>query len=74
MIDMSNIVNSMVNVANTSNELADGDYIDVDGLVCCGKCNTRKQKRLELLGRTMTVMIPCKCKEERRGDIEGHRS
>jgi len=64
MMDLTNIVNSMVNTANTSNELADGDYVDEDGLICCGKCNTRKQKRLELLGREITVMIPCKCREE----------
>lgn len=64
MIDMTNIVNSMVNTANESNAIADGDYIDSDGLLCCGKCNTRKQKRLELLGKEVTVMIPCKCREE----------
>lgn len=42
-----------------------GDYYDDEGLLVCGKCNTRKQTRVELFGRIRTPMCLCKCGAER---------
>ena len=64
MFDFSEMVNSMVNTAKESNAVNDGDYVDKEGLICCGKCHTRKQMRLEMLGKEIMPMIPCKCRKE----------
>lgn len=58
------IIDAMVSSANTANAINEGDYIDEEGLYCCGKCHTRKQIRLNVLGREITPMTPCKCKEQ----------
>ncbi len=48
----------------------EGDYIGDDGLLYCGNCNTRKQKRLPasefLGGREMTVRCMCQCEIEEK--------
>ena len=58
------IVNSFVQSAKDGNPVEDGDYVDDEGLLCCGKCHTRKQMRIEILGRKVEPMIPCKCRKE----------
>lgn len=43
----------------------EGDYINPeDGLLYCGKCNTRKQVRVNLLGRECVQYCNCLCKSE----------
>ena len=58
------VIDSMIESAKASNLINEGDYIDEEGLYCCGKCHTRKQARYNVLGREITPMIPCKCREE----------
>ena len=58
------LVDTMVNSANANNPINDGDYVGEDGLLYCGLCHTRKQIRLEMLGREITPMVPCKCRSE----------
>lgn len=59
--------------------IKDGDYIGDDGLLYCGKCNTRKEKEVNWFGAgTRKVAIICKCetaaiearKERERRDEE----
>lgn len=50
----------------------EGDYI-IDGLLYCGKCNTKKQTRVELFGMTRTPYCLCKCEVERRAAEEAER-
>lgn len=50
----------------------EGDYI-LDGLLYCGKCNTKKQTRIEVLGRVRTPLCLCKCEAERRAAEEAER-
>ena len=65
---------------------ADGDY-EVDGLLYCGKCNTRKQGRYNIDGENVVLTCMCKCQEreyeegkkaheeeQRRIEIENMRS
>ena len=66
-MDLSRIVDSMINTAKENNPIEDGDYVDEEGLLCCGKCHTRKQIRLEILGKEATPMVPCEC---RKAEIE----
>ncbi len=48
-----------------------GDYYDDEGLICCGKCHSRKQTRLELpagiygmKGKFGVFHVLCKCEQE----------
>lgn len=46
------------------------DYIGEDGLLYCGKCHTKKQTRIFLLGEERTPPCLCKCRQEQRGREE----
>lgn len=50
----------------------EGDYI-VDGLLYCGKCHTKKQTRVEILGKVRTPFCLCKCAVEKRDAEEAER-
>ena len=74
----------IIDAANRNNAQADGDYLDDEGLLCCGKCHTRKQLVVPLpegLRRTetettMTVGVPCECRKkaiEREEQLERER-
>ena len=43
----------------------EGDYVK-EGLLHCGKCNTPKQCRVEIMGRIIFPKCLCKCEVERR--------
>lgn len=43
----------------------EGDYVK-DGLLHCGKCNTPKQTRVEVMGHLISPMVLCKCAQERK--------
>ena len=68
MNNISNVANAIISnaieKAKEINTINDGDYIGEDGLYYCFKCNTRKQKRLDLLGQEKVIMVPCQCKAE----------
>lgn len=42
----------------------EGDYLNEDGLLMCGKCHTPKRMRIKPIDREMVVVIPCKCEKE----------
>ncbi len=50
-----------------------GDYYGDDGLLYCGKCNTPKQCRVNVLGQERTPYCLCKCEVERRDREEDER-
>ena len=51
--------------ANEAIKTEECDYVK-DGLLHCGKCNTPKQVRVELMGRILSPKCLCKCEVERR--------
>lgn len=69
------LLSPVIDAANRNNAQADGDYIDEEGLLCCGKCHTRKQLVVHLPEglvaeggpKTMTVGTMCEC---RRKEVE----
>lgn len=71
------IVQDIMNLAERTKQaipLENGDYIDDDGLICCGKCKTRKQDRYTLFdGRVVTPMHLCKCAQEQKEREEAER-
>jgi DNA replication protein DnaC len=51
--------------ANGAIKTEEGDYVQ-DGLLYCGKCNTPKQKKVEIMDMVIFPKILCKCEAERR--------
>ena len=51
--------------ANGAIKTEEGDYVK-DGLLYCGKCNTPKQKRVEVMGMVIYPKCLCECEVERR--------
>lgn len=68
---------------NAGTQRMNGDYIGEDGLLYCGKCKTRKQKRLNLPagsifgdGGEKIVSCQCVCQQEyekKRREMDAHR-
>lgn len=44
--------------------LTEGDHIGEDGLVCCGKCGSKKQLRVKFGDKTHVVRCVCKCESK----------
>lgn len=65
------LLQPIIDAANRNNAPADGDYVDEDGFLCCGKCRTRKQTIVHLpeslsktgMPESMKVGIPCECRK-----------
>ena len=58
------VIKEMENATNEGIKAAD-DYMDTEtGLLMCGKCHTRKQKKLSFLGEERVVGCLCKCAAE----------
>lgn len=72
--DMQAVVDNML-VELTKEGIADkGDYIDNGtGLLMCGKCRTKKQTLVKLMGRTMKPLCLCRCKAEELAKEEQKR-
>ena len=56
-------------VAHSRNNYEEGDYIDSEGFLCCGKCHTRKEFEITLpegFGQehVKRVGVVCQCKKE----------
>ncbi len=66
MEKLSETLNRTGNLQSVANE-NDGDFLNEDGLLVCGKCKTPKQMRftVEALGRTSVVPVLCACERER---------
>ena len=58
------VLKEMENAANGGMKAAD-DYKDTEtGLLMCGKCHTRKQKKISFLGEERIVGCLCRCAAE----------
>lgn len=45
-------------------EMREGDYVDEAGFVCCGKCHTRRQRKLTHVAAGQIVWMMCRCETE----------
>lgn len=59
-----NVIESIVERAKATENIAAGDYIGEDNLYYCGKCHTKKQTVIVLFGNTRVVPCVCRCKAE----------
>lgn len=71
-MDLTNYIDGLEKKAAQSIKAEQGDY-ELDGLLYCHKCNTRKQSRVEIFGRIRTPMCLCKCEVEKREREEAER-
>lgn len=60
----------MVALSHQSIKKNEGDYIGEDGLLYCGKCNTPKQVRVEILGEIKEPLCKCQCEIDREHRAE----
>lgn len=72
-MDVSSVIDGIEKLAASKIKAEQGDYIGEDGLLYCGKCNTRKQTRIFILDQERTPFCLCKCEAERRDEEERAR-
>ncbi len=56
--------------------LREDEYLNNDGLICCNKCHTPRQKRINAMGKTMEPRCMCACQtadHEKREQERKHR-
>lgn len=64
MNDFKAAVDSIIQKAQETGNIAEGDYVGEDNLYYCGKCHTRKQTEINLFGKKRIVACICKCKAD----------
>lgn len=72
-MDLTNYIDNLEKKAAESIKAQEGDYYGEDGLLYCGKCNTRKQTRVSVFGIEKTPFCLCKCEAEKRDREEEER-
>ena len=72
-MEISRAIDGIERAAAENIKAEQGDYYGDDGLLYCGKCNTKKQTRVVILGRERTPMCLCKCAVEKRDREEAER-
>lgn len=65
-MDLKNVIDGIIAKAEREIEKNDDDYIGDDGLLYCGKCNTKKQCVVPIFGEEKTVYCLCQCAIQRR--------
>ena len=70
---MEALVKSIENNAKRAIKTNEGDYINEDGLLVCGRCNTPKQGRYEMPFGTVMPYILCKCEKEKHDKKKAER-
>ena len=59
------VLEEMENATNEGMKAAD-DYMDAEtGLLVCGNCHTKKQKKISFLGKERVVGCLCRCAAEK---------
>lgn len=70
----TSIIEGIAQASENTIPINDEDYIDSEGLLCCGKCHTRKQTIIVLAnGKQLKPRCVCKCEQERMHEEEKKR-
>lgn len=72
-MDVTSMIDGLEARAAEAIKAEQGDYYGDDGLLYCGKCNTRKQTRIEIFDSIRTPFCLCKCEVEKRDREEAER-
>lgn len=81
MSGMGDILHSIIKQAEANNPLEDGDYLDDEGFIICGKCHTRRQVEIDMPDLTTKpfdpnrkvrtkVPVSCRCRAEKQRQEE----
>ena len=65
-MELNNFMDGIVANSYNTIKAEQGDYYDDEGLLMCGKCHTRKQTKVEILGKLRTPHCLCKCAAEKK--------
>lgn len=60
-----NTVDALSPLVFDGSRIEQGDFYNDDGLICCRKCGTPKQMRVNILDEERVVVCICKCESER---------
>ena len=72
-MNVATTIEGIEKAAAESIKAEQGDYYGEDGLLMCGKCHTKKQTRVNILGRERTPYCLCKCEVLKREREEAER-
>lgn len=72
-MDLARVLDKIENNAAQHITTAPGDYLNEDGLLICGVCNTPKQCKIELFGQIRTPFCLCKCQQDQKAKEEEER-
>lgn len=67
------VFENIIETCNANTKTNEGDYVGEDGLLYCGKCNTKKQVEFTIFGKVRRPMCLCKCEQERIAKEEEER-
>lgn len=67
------VVNNLIEKSGDRIRVEEGDYLNEDGLLVCGKCHTLKQTEVTFMGKTRRPYCRCKCESEKRDREEAER-
>ena len=67
------VIENLTGRAAVAIPVESGDYVGKDGLLYCGHCNTKKQTRIEILGKVITPLCMCACMAAAREAEEAER-
>ena len=67
------VVNNLIEKSGDRIRVEEGDYLNEDGLLVCGKCHTLKQTEVTFMGKTRRPYCLCKCESEKRDREEAER-
>lgn len=64
MTGIKDAIEAIIENAKVTNNIVEGDFVGEDGLYLCGKCRTRKQTVVTLLGESRVVPCICQCRAD----------
>lgn len=81
MSGIGGIINSVIKNAEANNPMEDGDYLDDEGFIVCGKCHTRRQVEIDMPDLSAKpfdpakkirtkVPVSCRCRAEKQRQEE----
>ncbi len=79
MSGIGEVLNGVIRRAVENNPIEEGDYLDSEGFIVCGKCHTRRQVEIEVPdlksdepGKKVRVKVPvsCRCRAEKQREEE----
>ena len=69
----SEVIDNLMATTEKNNVVNENDYYDEKGILYCGKCHTRKQVEVTILGQVRRPYCLCSCEAEKKKQEEERR-